>query len=262
MDKSGIGAKTWVTCHRRRRYEGEVKISGAVKEFIDGKFTREFPNTVTTAFKNKSAQGAATGTFLAVDGGRMNYSGGDSGECATTKIAGGTGAEDYVTFEFEWTNSTGLTKTITSIDLGYDLEGGGEVIYFQQTGLSVAVTSLEKIKYQWTITIAYSSGGVTDYYRYYLARMIYTGLFDVPELIVFFDTGEQSHPETASLEEGGTGAEAYHQWNADYTAPDSRTIDIIYMLHTSDENLTEDDIADVAMVLNDTLEAHVRITHS
>jgi len=262
VDKAGIGSKTWVNLHRKRHYEQSVKIIGTVKEFINDKFIREFPNTVTTAFKNKSAGGAATGTFLEVDGGRMNYTAGDSGECATTKIAGGTGAEDYVTFEFEWTNTTGVSKTITSIDLGYDLEGGGEVIYFQQTGLSVVVASSEKIKYQWTVTIAYSSGGVTDEYRYLLAEMIYTGTFDLPDTINFFDTGTQSHPETATLEAGGTGGEAYHQWHATYTATGAKTIDIIYLLHSGGENYTEDDITNVAMVLNDTLEAHVRITHS
>lgn len=261
-EKTGCGCETWVDLHRNRHYDMAVKILGAVKEIREDGSVREFPNTVLTAYKNKSAQGAATGSFNAIDTGRVNWSGGDSGGKSTSLVAGGAGATDYATFEFEWTNTTGASKTITSIDLGYDLGGGSEAIYFQQTGLSVVVANNEKIKYQWTITISYSSGGVTYLYRYYLAQMTATGSFNICDKIDFIDSGAGSNKENCSLEDGGAGTENYHQWNATYTASGSITIDKIALRYDAVGKYTDDDIANVAMVATDTLEAHVKITHN
>ena len=227
-----MGVKTWCDWGMAPRHS-IIKITGVLREvYENGELGPPIKNSVTTVFKNKSAQGAAVGTFLAVNKAEFTFSDVSTALVNTTKVAGGSGIEDYVTFQFDWPNLTGGTKTINSIDMGYDLTGGGEAIYFQVTGLTKDVVDQETIRYQWTITFAYSAGGVTALYRYGLAEMIAAGTFIAPTHITFIDTGAAEHAEVASLEDGGTGAEAYHQWTATYTAVGAITIDIIDLGHT------------------------------
>ena len=242
--------------------EGVVALKGILKETRDGEVVNLYHNTATANFKKKTAQGAATGSFNAINKARLNWSGG-SATVTPTKIAGGDGAHDYVTYSFEWKNETGASKTLTSLDIGYDLGGGGEVIYCQKTGLSKEVADDETVKYTWTITCAYSSGGVTQAYRQQLAYMIYGGSFSTPNKIDFYSTVGSNY-ETATLEDGGDGVETYHQWIATYIAPaGGQTIDIIYFGYYSGGMTTysEHDITNKALDENDELEAHVKITH-
>lgn len=262
---AGCGSKVWCDVGLRPLV-GEVKLMGLLKIFKNGKL-EQVKNTWLTAGKNKTAQGAAVGTFLAFNKMEFFEAGPISLHVANiTKIAGGTGAEDYVTFQANYPNSSGGTKTITQINFGYDLGGGGEAIYCQVTGLSVPVLDGETIRYQWVLTMAYSSGGVTSTYRNLLARMLYIGTMPVPLMIDFQDTGAGSNGESASLEEGGTGAEAYHQWVATYTAPGGgKIIDIIILNKTSctpGNEYVEEDITDKTLSEGDTLTAHIKITHS
>jgi hypothetical protein len=258
-----MGVKTWCDWGMAPRHS-IIKITGVLREvYKNGELGPPIKNSVTTVFKNKSAQGAATGTFLAVNKAEITLTDVSTHVVNTSKVAGGSGAEDYVTFQFDWTNTLGSTKTIDDIDMGYDMGGGSEAIYFQVTGLSKDVADNETIRYQWTITFAYSAGGVLAAYRYSLAKMIDSGSFIAPNQMLFINTGAGTNTETATLEDGGTGAEAYHQWTATYTATGAETIDIIRLQESGAATVyTEDDITDKALVLNDTLQAHVKISHS
>ena len=93
-----------------------------------------------------------------------------------------------------------------------------------------------------------------------------SGLFEIPAKINFEDSGAGNHNETASLEDGGTGAEAYHQWTATYTATGSIVIDIIELWTAPGAEggkvYTQDDITDKSLENTETLQAHVKITHA
>jgi hypothetical protein len=264
-DKMSMGVKTWCSVGLAPQVS-VIKILGALREVSkNGILLPPVKNSVTTVFKNKSAQGAAVGTFLAINKAEITCSDASSYVVNTTKVAGGSGAEDHVTFEFEWENTTGGAKTINDIDMGYDMGGGGEAIYFQVTGLTKVVADNETIRYQWTITFAHSSGGVKALYRNRLAQMINSGTFTVGNKICFLDTGASPYTEVAVLEDGGTGAEAYHQWTATYTAAGAIIIDIITYNDTDcspSQRYTEDDITNKSLVLNDTLQAHIKIEHA
>lgn len=261
-DNAGCGSRAWASVRLLRK--GEVKLIGHLKLFIDGKKILDEFNDVTTAFKNKSAQGAAGGTFSPFTGGKVKLTCSDVStyDCPVTKLAGGTGAEDYVKYRFTWQNTSGNPKTINTAEF-YDVT---EVtIYCQKTGLSVVVPDQNTVAGEWTITVTYSSGGVKDLYRNRLAGMLHSGSFLVPNKINFIDTIPANHFVTASLEEGGTGAENYHQWTATYVATGAITIDILalgYLTEAPMDDYTQDDIVDKSLDTSEELIGRVRITHN
>lgn len=264
MDKQGIGVKVW--CDIGLARECVIKIIGEVKAFDkNGKLLWVKPNTATTTFKNKTAQGCATGTFLAVDTARLNFSDASDAVVTPTKTAGGDGSVDYVTYEVSWTNP-GASKTVNSLDIGYDLNGGGEAIYCQQTGLTDVIAGGATRKYSWTITFTYTSGGVAESYRQAAAKMVDTGAFDIPDTIHFVkDPGPTYYDETATLEDGGTGSENYHQWTATYVhSGASVVIDIIKLLYDVPGGLlhTLDDITNKTLADTETITCHIKITHN
>ncbi|MCK4828201.1 hypothetical protein KA005_71385, partial [bacterium] len=252
-DRMGLKAKTWCKVIVPRQREGKFKGELSIFRLSDGKLLKKFElNTIQTALLNASAKGAATGTFVEVCN-KMEFW--ESGPTTlaiedTTKIAGGTGAEDYVTFEAEYTNGSGSAKTVDALDLGYDLGGGGDTVHASKASVNEVVEDTDGLKVQWKITFSYDSGDLLDHYRYELIEMLNTGAMGQPKDIIFVNGGIES----ASLEAGGTGAEAYHQWTATYTAVGAITIDIIELVTApgipGGDIYTEDDITDKALVLD------------
>lgn len=265
--KAGLGAKVWCDVGLAPK-EGIIILQGILERLDEkGNVLDRHINTATTVYKQKTAQGAAVGSFNAVDKIRFYEAGPTSLDVeVATKVAGGDGTVDYVTYEAEWINDTGSTKTITQMEIGYDLGGGSEAIYAQVTGLSQAVPDTEKVRYRWTLTMAYVSGGVNASYRKALAKMVYDGTFPIPATINFVDTLAATHCENASLEAGGDGVETYHQWTATYTGPvGGKTIDQLILNKIAcavGNEYVEEDITDKALAEGDTLTAHIKITHS
>lgn len=265
-DRMGLKAKTWCKIIIPRQGKGKFKGELSIFRLSDGKLLKKFEcNTIQTALLNKSAKGAATGNFLEVLN-KMEFWDGIPASLAiedTVKIAGGTGAEDYVTFEAEYTNSSGGSKTVDALDIGYDLGGAGDTIQASKAAVNEEVKDGDGLKVQWKITFAYDSGDLTDTYRYELIAMLDSGGFDKPTWVDFIDTGAGPHRVSAVLEAGGTGAEAYHQWTATYTATGSITIDIIKLEKAGTfVAFTESDITDKALSNGEGIEGHVRIDHS
>jgi len=260
--KQRMGCSSWGKANVRLLRRGEVKIVGHLKLFVNGKKVLDELNDVTTDFKNKSAYGAAVGTFSPFTGGMVNLICSDVSEyeCAVTLAAGGTGAEDYVKYTFSWQNTSGGTKTINTAQFYDDAEA---LIYCQKTGLTQVVPDQQTVAGEWTITATFDSGGVTDLYRWLLAKMFNTGSFIVPGYINFQDDEENDNPEAAALEAGGTGAENYHQFVATFVASAPVTIDILQERHGGEgSEYTEDDIVDKALDTSEELIGRVRITHN
>lgn len=260
-DKMGLRAKTWCKTIVPRQGKGKFKGELSLFRLSDGKLLKKFEcNTIQAALLNASAKGAATGTFTEVCNKMEFWEGGPSTLAIedTTKIAGGTGAEDYVTFEAEYTNSSGSAKTVDALDLGYDLGGGGDTVHASKASVNEVVEHLDGLKVQWKITFSYDSGDLVDHYRYQLIKMLDTGSMNQPKDMIFVNGGIES----ASLEDGGTGAEAYHQWTATYTSTGSNTVTEIHMDDQSSTNITESDITDKALSNGESLEGHIKITHS
>jgi hypothetical protein len=261
-DRMGLSAKT--TCKVIIPRQGKGKFKGELSLFrlSDGKLLKRFEeNTIQTALLNKSAKGAATGSFLEVLN-KMEFW--ESGPVTlaienTTKIAGGTGAEDYITFEATYSNSSGSSKTVDALDLGYDLGGAGDTVHASKASVNEVVADGDGLKVQWKITFAYDSGDLTSEYRYLLIEMLNSSTFLKP-LNMNFIGGDSA---VASLEAGGTGAEAYHQWTAIYTATGNVTITSIELRTTpTGEKYTDSDITDKTLSNGESLEGHVKITHS
>jgi hypothetical protein len=260
-DRMGLSAKTTCKVIIPRQGKGKFKGELSIFRLSDNKLLKRFEeNTIQTALLNKSAKGAATGTFLEVLN-KMEFW--EAGPVTlaienTTKIAGGTGAEDYITFEATYTNSTGVSKTVDALDIGYDLGGAGDTVHASKAAVNEVVADGDGLKVQWKITFAYDSGDLVDHYRYELIEMLNSGAIAIPTHIIFTGGGI----ENAVLEAGGTGAEAYHKWTATRTATGSETITQIDMDDASSTNITESDITDKALSNGEGLEAHIEITHS
>jgi len=261
-DRMGLRAKTWCKIIIPRQGKGKFKGELSLFRLSDGKLLKKFEcNTIQTALLNASAKGAATGTFLEVLN-KMEFW--ESGPVSlaienTTKIAGGTGAEDYITFEATYTNSSGSAKTVDALDIGYDLDGAGDTVQASKASVNEVVEHLDGLKVQWKITFSYDSGDLTDIYRYLLIQMLNSGTFNVPGYMNFIGGA----PVVASLESGGTGAEAYHQWTATYTATGNVTITSIELRDSpAGDKYTDSDITDKTLSNGESLEGHVKITHS
>lgn len=260
-----LGAKTRIGIGIHR--EAVMKIIGEFSLFSIGKYGNEKlisknRNDVGTLLLNESAKGCATGTFLAID--KMNFidtTPADHVE-VTSKVAGGTGAEDYVTFEATYTNSSGVTKTIKEMELGDDLGGGGEKIYCTKDITDQEVLDGNSLKCQWKITMALDSGDLASAYRYRFAQMLNSGTFVVGDKMNFIDTVPADHKEVASLNDGGTGAEAYHEWVATYSATGSVTIDKVYYIKDGDADYVTSNITNKALSNGESITAYTKIQHS
>jgi hypothetical protein len=260
-DRMGLRAKTTCKVIIPRQGKGKFKGELSIFRLSDGKLLKRFEeNTIQTALLNKTAKGAATGTFLEVLN-KMEFW--ESGPVSlaienTTKIAGGTGAEDYITFEATYSNSSGVSKTVDALDIGYDLGGGGDTVHASKASVNQVVADGDGLKVQWKITFSYDSGDLVNHYRYKLIEMLNSASMGIPTHIIFTGGGI----ENAVLEAGGTGAEAYHQWTATYTSTGSNTVTQIDMDDPGSANYTESDITDKALSNGEGLEGHVKITHS
>ena len=108
-----LSAKTRIGIGIHR--QAVMKIVGELSLFSIDKHGNEkligiYKNDVETLLLNESAKGCATGTFLAID--KMNFidtTPADHVENAA-KVAGGTGAEEYVDLNATWSKSTGVGK--------------------------------------------------------------------------------------------------------------------------------------------------------
>jgi len=260
--KEKVGCSSWAKASVRLLRKGEVKLTGHLKLFLNGRVVFDGENTILDALKFQSAKGAATGTFVAFTGGKVKLI--DSGtaeyDCDTTLIAGGTGAEDYVKYRFTWQNTEGEEKTINTAEFR---SLAGTHLYCNKTGLTQVVPNQYTVAGEWTITATFGSGGVADLYRCSLALMFHNGQFWAPEKINFIDTVPADHIVTASLEDGGTGAENYHQWTATYVATGAITIDILELRCSEPINIyTRDDIVDKSLDTDEELIGRVRIIHN
>jgi|GEM_PF-6766447 len=260
-----LGAKTRICIGIHR--QAVMKIIGELSLFSIDKYGNErligkYRNDVETLLLNESAKGCATGTFLAID--KMNFIDTTPADhvVVTTKVAGGTGAEDYVTFEATYTNSSGVTKTIGSMELGDDLGGGGEKIYCTKDITDQEVLDTNSLKCQWKITLSLDSGDLASVYRYRYAQMLNSGTFVVGDKINFIDTVPADHKEVASLNAGGTGAEAYHEWTATYSATGSVTIDKVYYIKDGDADYTTANITNKALSNGESISAFCKIIHT
>lgn len=252
------------------RRDGHGVFTGELSIFrlSDDKLLKRVRNTIQTKWLQETCKGAATGSFNAIDKMEFFESGPASlGVESTSKIAGGTGAEDYTTWEATWTNMSGVEKTVTQLELGHDLTGAGTTyLYSQITGLSEVVPNTDGLKVQWKLTFSAhptTPGDITDKYRYDIVQMLDTGTFAVPAKMNFRDTLLASHIETASLEDGGDGTEVYHQWQALHTAASAYTINIVELGETTMADIyTSSDITDKPLDPSESYEFHMKITHS
>lgn len=262
IDKMELRARTVCKVISRRQGKGRFHAVVSLFRLSDGKLLKRFENECTTNLLNKSAKGAATGSFDAIN--KMQFYELGPTLLATetaTKIAGGTGSEDYVIFEATYTNGSGVTKTVDSLKLGYDLGGGGEEIYNTKAAVGEEVLNDDGLNVQWKIVFSYSSGDLTDSYRYKLIAMLASGAFDLPTLMTFW-VDSVPLTETATLEAGGTGAEAYHKWTATYNAFSSVTISRVALVPSMPTLYVDSDIVDKNLVNGESLEIHTEITHS
>lgn len=251
------------------RRDGHGVFTGELSIFrlSDDKLLKRVRNTIQTKWLQETCKGAATGSFNAIDKMEFFESGPASlGVESTSKIAGGTGAEDYTTWEATWTNMSGVEKTVTQLELGYDLGGGSEMLYSQITGLSEVVPNTDGLKVQWKIVFAAhptTPGDITDKYRYEIMKMANAGTFSIPAKFIFDSTEPASYPVTASLEAGGDGTEVYHQWTGTHTATSAHTVDIIKLSETTMTDIyTTSDIVNKPLDPSESYEFHLKITHS
>jgi hypothetical protein len=262
LDKCGISSVSHLKVKTHRLAVGAF--SGVIKNMNTG---RVIPNSATNALKAASAKGAATGTMNAFNKARVKCTDVTEYEVNITLIAGGDASCDYATFEFEWENDKGISKTIDQLEMGYDLGGGGELIYVQSgTGLAEVVANTLTIKYTWTVQFNYSSGCMTELYRKSVAQMIATGAFQIMNKCDFRTTLSASNCETISLLDGGDGVEIYHKWGGTHVAGGEETIDVLYWGYgTACPPTTiygEDNIANKVMSESEELEADITITHN
>lgn len=261
-DRSGMRSKIKLTVGIRRKVK--IVFTGKLEKFINGKLVETRENTIATVCKVQTAFGAATGVMNAINKARFTWAGPTTEVVNVTKDSGGTGAEDYVVFKLELTPVG--TITISGLELGYDLGGGGEKVFASVTGLSETVPAGDTIRYLWTITVGYDEGGVTDLYRYRIAKLLADGTFVIPGSINFIDTTPANNCEAASLVDGGDGIETYHTWGATYTAPPGgNTIDVLVispLAVCTATGYSEDDIVDKALAESETLTAQITFEHN
>ncbi len=264
MDKIGMKSRIKLGVGIRRKVN--VVFSGKLERYRDGKLIETIVNTISAECKKQTALGAATGTMNAINKGRFTWAGPTTAVVNATKDSGGSGAEDYVVFKIEYKNETAAPITISALELGYDLGGGGEKVFASVTGLAVVVPVDETIRYLWTINVGYDEGGVTALYRYRVAKLLADGTMVTPGNVNFVDTTPANNCEIASLVDGGDGIETYHTWEATYTAPvGGKTIDILIMTPLAVctvTGYTEDDIVDKALAEAETLTADITIEHN
>jgi hypothetical protein len=131
------------------------------------------------------------------------------------------------------------------------------------------IADQETVTYRWTISFVYDSGSLTDYYRYHVVEMMYTGVNSyIPSHVNFLDTGVTAHVVVASLNAGGDGVETYHEWKSTYTHSGATiTIDIIILqasgagVPPAQYIIVQEDIVNKALADTETLTAYVRIEH-
>ena len=260
-DGYGMSSKIKLTVGIRRKVK--IVFTGKLEKFVNGRLVETKINTISTDCKKQTAWGAAIGTMNAINKARVTWAGPTTAVVNVTKDSGGSGIEDYVVFKLEYTPVG--TITISGLELGYDLGGGGEKVFASVTGLADPVPAGETIRYLWTIHVGYDAGGVTDIYRYRIAQLLASGTFVIPGSINFIDTEAGNNCLAASLIAGGDGVETFHTWGATYTAPGGgKTIDILVTSPLgicTASGYSEDDIVDKVLAVDEMLTAQITFEH-
>jgi len=257
--KSGMGGGAFTRCDIDIVRETVCQFAGEVEILLNGKVIKKH-NTILTALLNASAQGAAVGTFDAINSMQFMAAGPTILDTvAATKVAGGTGAEDYITFQGVYTNGSGVSKTVTDLRLGHSILVG--TIYATSDITDTIVPNGDTLTINWKITFSLVPGDMQPQYRYNVVKMLDSGLFDVPDKMDFVEAAV-SNTEVATLEGGGTGAEAYHQWVSEFTASSAVTIIQVELYHTAVDDYTVSDLTDKSLSIGEKLTVHTKLTHS
>lgn len=220
-------------------------------------------NTIQAALLNAAAKAVGDGalTFYAINHMQFMASGPTSLAIEiVSKVAGGTGAENYITLQATYTNSSGSSKTVTDLKLGYDIGGGGERIDALQDITDHVVPDTHGLKVDWQITFT-NAGELFGYYAYKLIQMLGTGTFAEPDEMAFVDSIAVPHSVSIAKSAGGTGAEAYVEFLGTYVATGVITIDYVEL--RSGSAFTSNDFdPDKALSNGESIAAYIEITHT
>lgn len=257
---TGIGASCRLKVGMRRELHAFFR--GDLQCITPGIYEKPFRNTLGDNWYWLTAKGAADGVFDAIDSTSIT-DGVTTWYPTTVLYAGGDGNNLYATWKLTWTNNTAASVTITAASLGHDLDGT-PIVYAAASGLSYTIPVGVTVEWTWTITMI-PGADLDQKYAYRLMQMAATGSFPVPNYIGFYEDNYGSYSyKTATLNDGGTGAEDYHEWTAEYVCSEgSITItDIALAQYTTEYVLyTEHDIVDKSLAITEVLTATIRIVH-
>ena len=267
MFKSKAGARvkcrTTILNKQRRTvtFRGIVKLyhihNGVERLIAEGE-----ANTIQNAFLYAVAKGVKDGAFTPPNHLQFRASGPVSLAIETiSKEAGGTGAENYVTYSATYTNSSGSEKTVTDLRFGYDISGGSERIDATKDIVDHAVPNGDGLKVTWQISLSVSGELLNDY-SYRVMRMVAVGSFDEPDDMYFQYLGGGGASGTCNYLAGGTGAEAYVSWRGVFTAVSGVTIDIVEMKGGAYTYVEHDYDPDHVLAIGEGIQQDIEITHT